>query len=79
LKLNRWDLRVTRTMLGLTQKNVAFLIDKTHGYVSQLEAGTKPITDKVEDDLKRAFKLDEEVHQAVRVLSDRLKEIEEGK
>ncbi|MEY9867826.1 transcriptional regulator with XRE-family HTH domain [Peribacillus sp. B2I2] len=76
MKLNRYDIIVLRTALGLTQRQLGFLIDKTPEYISMIENGKKPLTGNVQELIADRLKVDDEVLLAVRMLSNRLKELE---
>lgn len=76
MELSAYDLRILRHALALTQRQVGFLIGKSEAYIGLLETKRRPMTHKIQADLKRAFKLTDEVHLQVMVLSDSLKLVE---
>ena len=63
--LNAYNLAAVRTFHGLTQRQLAALLDVSQPYIAQVEAGARPMTDS----------LDAKVTQALDLMPDKLAQI----
>ena len=76
MRLNKYDIIILRTSLSLTQRQFGFVLNVTGEYISMIEKGKKPLTDKMSREIIERFAINEPVFTAIRLLSNRLQELQ---
>ncbi|MED3732318.1 helix-turn-helix transcriptional regulator [Geobacillus stearothermophilus] len=77
MKLTRHDIIIIRALFKLNKKQFAFLCDFSPEYISKIENGTRPISEKLEKKVIERFKLNDDILQRIKVLAQLAKQLEQ--
>lgn len=67
--LERKDIAVIRALFGLTRRQLAFICDVSPAYITYVEQGKKPISERLENNINARFKLNDELLMRIKMLA----------